>query len=575
MPGTPEANSRLNWRYAIPAGGHLTDYRYRRWLESIKAATWWYRETDENGCTRASSAIEIGKQLRMFAAWAIGEGISSPGALGKEEVDQFIVHVASLGITENSALTKFVALRQLWLLRDHLPYFLASDPFPIHGEMTNAARNAGKLGGHTLSLEPRTVFYAFNEALKWLKRIDDIKSIRNFILEIAREYDDETDGDEFRNARGALISTVVKVEMEGWSWLAEIDIDATLPPSEQFRIILGRCYGAMLVLLFGFVAFRKHEAAYLTENCIELKGVHANMSGRVRKTSATPTGKQTERAVHEVVVQVVSALKSLAEDIRPPGHTELLITDPVRSMVYSGAAKPATTNYIYSVIDEFARSIIMEISRPLRPHMLRRAFCQLHIWRYELGDLDTLSGYMFHAGPQYTLQYISAEDAEKYLPEGQRQLAFDILSRNLAGETELAGGFSSWLRRYRDRLQAVVRVLSVERLVDALRRMMARQDLWIVAGPHGYCVRSRLRDRLARCSTDGRHPDYGNRTDVHCSKCPNFLVHVAFLDHWIGMGRAHKAVLDAASAPSPLVEAARRGLSSSNRIIEQLTGSRA
>ena len=574
LPGTPAASSRLRWKYALPSGKYLSDTENRLWLEAVKCATWWYRETDENRSSRASSAVALGRELRMIAAWAIDQGISSPSQLERDDIETFIEYVTSLKVVISTARSKFLALRQLWLLRKHLPFALQSDPFPIQGDIESAARLAGTPDGHTLSLEPRQVFWAFNEALKWLDRVPDIRSTRNLILETHRDCLNNSSTINCHQ-RGERISASVNNAMSQWSWRSDCSINRGSFPSERFRIELGRCYGALLVLLFGFVAFRKHEAAYLTEDCIDLAGPIANLLGRVRKPSKTPTGMPTERAVHDVVVRVVAALRELAVDIRESERKELLITDPVRSMVYDNGPQPVWTRYLYSVIDEFSTSIDLNLTRPLRPHMLRRAFCQLHIWRYELGDLDTLSRYLFHTASGNTLPYIGPEESDDYLPEAEQTLAFDVISRNLDGKTELAGGFSAWLQRYRDRLRATIQVLSVERIAVAVRHLMAKQQLHIVAGPHGYCVRSTVRDGFAQCSTDGEKPDYANRTDIHCASCSNFLTHSAFLGHWVQMSNVHRAVLASKSSPAPLAEAARRGLAASIRIIEQIRASSA
>ena len=569
LPGIPPSHSRLRWDYGTRDGGRLTDARNWRWLETIKAATWWYRETDENNSNRASSARGLAMELRIIAVWAIDRGINSPVELAHEDLEDFVAHIMSLGVGESTASCKLLAWRQLWMLRDHLPFSLRADPYPVRGELKSVARLAGKQGTHTLSLVPRDVFRCFDAALKWLDRVEQIRDARNLVLQIVDGYSEEVGG-ENTNCRGALITAVLEIEMKGWLWLATEPPSRGATSSDRLRVELGKCYGALLVLLFGFVAFRKHEAAYLTEECVELRGLMPMLVGTVRKSSPTPTGRATERAIHEVVVRVVSALRALVADIRAHGSTELLVTDPVRSGQYERGSRPATSAYMYSVMDGFVDSVGLELPRPLRPHMLRRAFCLLHMWRYELGDLDTLSGYLFHNAREHTVRYIGIAEAERYLPEAQQSLLFDLLYRNLTGETELVGGFAEWLKRFRDRLRAVVRVLPLERIADAVRRLISRQQLDIVPGAHGYCIRSPSRDQLAQCSTDGKVPDYWNRTDVHCARCPNFLAHAGFQDHWERMLGVHRAVLNDKRVPHPLAEAAARGVQACRRILSRM-----
>lgn len=565
LPGAEEAAYRLNWSYQIKGFGNLLDERNKRWLDAIKATCWWYRETDQNESNKASTTIAYGIQLRMIAAWAIGRSIRSPAWLQQGDVEDFLAHIKSLNITSGSASFKLSALRQLWLLRDHVGDTLKFDPFPIRGSLEAAAALAGVRGQHTHSLEPRQVFQAFNEALKWLDRVEDLIVGRNRVLEISKKYELN-----YTDPRGHQISEALTQEMLGWKWLSKEVRTAGPCPSDVLRRELGKCYGALLVLLFGFVAFRKHEAASLKESCIDLTKAIPELLGRLRKTSKTPSGKATQRPVHDVVVKVVDALRALSVDVRQDGDESLILTDPVLSRRYSEFAQPVTTNYLYRVIDEFALSIGIEIDRPLRPHMLRKAFCLLHMWRYEVGDLETLTSYLFHRDGQYTLDYVAIEDADQYLPDAQQSLLFDVMSRGLLGKSNSAGGFSNWLARLRNRLHASVQVLSLDRIMEYVKRLANRQNMSIEPGPHGYCIRSNTRDRHARCSTDGVGPDYANRTDAHCSICPNLYAHEGSRPHWLERKRVHEAVLAREDAPSPLREAAQRGLKACERTLGQM-----
>ncbi|WP_280153247.1 tyrosine-type recombinase/integrase [Piscinibacter sp. XHJ-5] len=562
LPGAPPASSRLNWSYALGRNGNLLDARHARWLNAVKAATWWHRESDHTESHRSSTTNAYGIQLRMIAAWAIDQSIRSPSEFQQSDIEEFAGHIKSLNVTVSAASFKLSSVRLFWLLRDHLDEALAFDPFPVHGSLERTARLVGKGDAHTHSLEPQQIFFAFNEALKWLDRLHELKAARNCVLAISQEYESK-----WTDPRGRLISEAVCAEIATWKWFNQESLREGPYPSEVLRKELGKCYGALLVLIFGFVAFRKHEAASLKESCIDVTAAYPELLGRVRKTSKTPTGKETQRPVHAIVVQVVDALRALSVDLRRDKDDSLILTDPVWSRRYSEPAQPATTRFLYRVIDEFALSIGLDIHRPLRPHMLRKAFVLLHMWRYEIGDLETLASYLYHEDGQYTLDYVGVEDADRYLPEAQQSLLFDVFTRAILGTSRFAGGFGSWLSRLRLRLQASVQVLSLDRIFQYVKRLAERQNMSIVPGPHGYCIRSNTRDRHARCSTDGLGPDYANRTDVHCAACPNLFAHAGSREHWIGQRKVHVLVISRQDAPTPLREAAVKGLEACDRIL--------
>ncbi|MBT9500038.1 MAG: site-specific integrase [Burkholderiaceae bacterium] len=367
-----------------------------------------------------------------------------------------------------------------------------------------------------------------------------------------------------------LIMDVIRVEMTSWPWLKEIRLSGTSDPRREFASVLRQAYGAMIVLLFSFVAFRKHELAYLEVDCVDMTATVTRLTGLVRKTSPTPSGTTTDRRIHPVVAEVVEALLSLSGGIRPDGFRDLLLMDPVCIAADRGKARPVETRNLYRLMDSFIAGSNVELGGRLRPHMLRRAFCLLYAWRFEIGDLITLKEYLYHHSIDMTAAYIEEWEVDEYLPEAEQDLVAELFERRYLGVSSLAGGMSDWISRFTTKLAAKFRVLSVEALATFARESVSRQGITIVASPHGYCFRSPVRDAQARCSVNGEGPDYANRKDSHCAICPNFLAHEGHKEHWEAQLSTHQRVLAYVGVPAPLAEAARQGVAACQRILGRI-----
>jgi hypothetical protein len=569
LQGQPVSSATLSWDYDLGEYGSLTDTQHEGWLNFIRLATWWYREDPSNGCNRNSSAIAFGKELRIFARWCIEHRISAISDFSKDDLNSYKTHIATLKLTVSTVTSKLVAVKMLWLLRRRLDPCLSFDPFPPTQRISKVAKKLGIADGRTASLKPRILFIAFERALRWLPRATDLKRARNLVLRIHHN-----NVRLHYNERAERISEALKEELSTWDWLDQRRLSRAKSVVGLLRNLLQQAYGAMLVLLFGFVAFRKHEAAYLKTDCVCVAGAVARLRGIVRKTSATPTGQVTDRIIHPVVVDVIKFLEGITDDIRPKGLEDLLITDPVCSSQYEIDPRPMDTRYIYGLIDDFVASEGLDMPCALRPHMLRRGFCLLYAWRFEIGDLLTLKEYLYHFSIEMTMAYIEEWEVDEYMDQSEQELMIDLFERNFHGHNGLAGGVGDWLSRLAQKIATRLKVLSLNQLVTYATEAAERQSVTIVAAPHGYCFRSRLRDAHARCSTDGVGPDYANRVDSHCSMCPNFAAHEGHRAHWEAQLNVHKSVVDYPAVPRSLRDAARQGIAACERMLAKLDAAR-
>jgi site-specific recombinase XerC len=566
LKGQSASTNCVNWEYDMGHFGVLTDAQHSRWLLTLKLAVWFYRDEPLQSSRSNSSAIVLAQELKRLARWCVEHGVLSLDRFKRADFDVLKKYLKSLGLSQSTIESRLLALVQLWRLRANLPDKLQFDPFPKRGQLKKISRLLGQANGHTPSIKPRPLFELMNAALQWIRRIDDIRDLRDQVLDMRR-----ADGGLSGKDKSILIKDVIRVEMNSWPWLKEIRLPSTSDPREEFASALRQAYGAMIVLLFSFVAFRKHELAYLEVDCVDLSATVTRLAGLVRKTSATPTGTKTDRQIHPIVAEVVEILLSLSNGIRPDGHRDLLLMDPVCIAADRTKVRPVETKNLYWLIDSFVGGTNVELGTRLRPHMLRRAFCLIYAWRFEIGDLITLKEYLYHHSIDMTSAYVEEWEVDDYLPEAEQDLVAELIERRYLGISNQAGGMAGWISRFTAKFAAKFRVLSVEALAAFARASMSRQGITIVASPHGYCFRSPARDVQARCSSGNRTgPDYANRRDTHCAICPNFLAHEGHREHWEAQLTTHQRVLAYVGVPEPLAEAARLGEAACRRILRTI-----
>ena len=152
----------------------------------------------------------------------------------------------------------------------------------------------------------------------------------------------------------------------------------------------------------------------------------------------------------------------------------------------SDATDELDTGKIYRLVERIAQ--LANIRMDVRPHMFRRAFSMIYIWRYELGDLHYLSRMLKHNDLTHTIAYTQGDDIKIFLMDAERDLARSIMERALTGKELLGGGFGSLLERVGRRIRANTTVLRPDQFDSWIEPRIRSGQFSIRPGPQGYCV---------------------------------------------------------------------------------------
>ena len=402
-------------------------------------------------------------------------------------------------------------LRAIGLLGEQLPEPMPFVPYLWRGELKKVAKSIGRPNGRTRTLHPERFFRLLDHALGVLE------SGEKWIA-LGEEYA------QFREAAGV---PALKAKQLGVS-------------AEEILAKNREVYGSCIVIALSLLSPRKHEVASFEVGDARraIEEDDEILTGRLTKSSNGSGGRRTERPTIpelrkavELVLRIVGA--SGNDDTSPLFRISVL--DAYRT---ERKNDPLDTGQIYRLIEYVAKCAGVTIR--VRPHMFRRAFSMIYVWRYEFGDLAYLSRFLYHNDLKHTLAYVEGDDIQEFMSDAERELGRSLMERALVGKEAFGGGFGAWLERFARRLRARVAVIRPEHVDHWIRARVADGGFSIVPGPHGYCVTFRDRGGLAACSTDRKRPDFRNRTDQHCARCGNFLLTDRSVQYWESLLEAHQ-----------------------------------
>lgn len=500
-----------------------------------------YVESLDSAAKRVTTIVNFARAVRSLVGWACWERkCSALSQFSKDDLQAYEGYIETLGLTRGHVEIRLGVMRTLWLLRDHLPEAIGFAPYRGRGELKRATKRLGRPDGRTATLKPAYFFRLLDHALS--------------VLESGEVWVER--GEAYAQFRENIERPSRKAPSLGVSAQTILDKNREL-------------YGSCAVVVLSLLAPRKHEIAnYVIGDARRLIEDDAGgiLSGRVTKSSNGSGGRETERPVIpelkkaiELVMRIVGASDSNDEDA-------LFRTSLLDSYRTKHIGEPLDTGQIYRLIEFSAKCAGVPIK--VRPHMFRRAFSMIYMWRYEFGDLAHLSRFLHHNDLKHTVAYVSGDDIREFMSDAEKELGRSIMERALVGKEAFGGGFGGWLERFARRLRARVSVIRPEHVEDWIQARVSDESFSIKPGPHGYCVIFRDRGAKAACSTGGNAPNYGNRTDQHCACCGNFLLTSRSVGYWEASLDAHGRVLKSSrikvmkAAAKEAVDAAKRMLAS-------------
>lgn len=246
---------------------------------------------------------------------------------------------------------------------------------------------------------------------------------------------------------------------------------------------------------------------------------------------------------------VIEAVKNMERNRRfgPDEQTGTIFELPK----FSSSADPtpfATRKSLQAFCDFVGASAIgtvNDVPWKVAPHQLRRCFAVLYIWRYDAGDLESLSYHLRHFTLRMTIRYCGDRDLFEEI--GLQAAAFteqkikDIAS----GLVNFAGVYGKKLAKLIGRMIHSIELTSERDLERKIRRMVEEQKLHLKATPWGYCGcssapshRRRAACQQKSCASraidfDGR-PNPTGSDEERCSRCFFFYADSTRVPHWEG-----------------------------------------
>lgn len=518
--------------------------RWNYWKNYGKRVAYWAMESDSIACNKASSLAVLAREIRSLCEWlCFHRKCLDIQSVTQSDVASYERYVESLGLAENSVMSKLYLLSYFWELSDVVGEGLSFAPYFGQGDLKKIAKRIGTPNGRTPTLYPMEFFEVLNAALECMGRSSEIIGLLETYLECS-----EGKCRSFRFKR------------------------ATGVPASVFIAEARELYGACLVVLFSLLGLRKHELAGITYRnvCDLLESDSTEIEGVVHKTSGTLTGRITKRASIDEVKVAFRVVGLLTDATRKSVTTNaFFLRLPLKHSASKNPCYELTPNALYRLLDGFASSA--GVNRKLRPHMFRRAFSLLWSWRFEVGDLSQLSKLLYHNNEAFTKFYTEDEDVWQFLPDAEQSITFEILEKAMLGNINIVGGFGATIRRYQRLLTAKVEMVTPERVESFVRKLVDRFDYTVIPNNDGYCFINAARGHQAKCSTDGKNANYANRDETKCACCPNFGVDDSRMGYWESRKKHHSAVLNSSSIDK-LVKASQQGVERAEKVLSALRG---
>ncbi|WP_349999138.1 hypothetical protein [Stenotrophomonas lacuserhaii] len=434
-------------------------------------------------------------------------------------------------ISSSSVDSKLSAFRALWMMRTTLGFEFSVKIYPRRGDVRAAARRVGVPNGRTRTLAPYYYFKLLDESIRMVSGGPDV-------LQRLEKYLEE--GRPRRSGGNALI--------------------------KEARLL----YGACCIVILSLHADRKHQVASISVGqAVSAVDSGLDLAGRVFKVSNGCGGEPTDAPVIPELRMALQVLLRMTGGSDVDAELPLFRVPVMDQTLKRTPSDPLDSPAIYRLIQGFARHVGIDVI--LRPHMFRRAFSMIYIWRYELGDMDCLKRILRHRNFKHTLAYVEGDDVFQFASDSRKELAYHLMERAMSGAEVFAGGFGSLLARLARRLRSSTVVLGPEQVDDWLRPSFDRGEVHLRPGPQGYCVIVGDRGRKAACSTSLPEADLVNRTDQHCAGCSNFLATGAFKDYWQRSLDVHQKVLDSSGLEVVRINALA-GVCAAKRILSQFGG---
>lgn len=444
----------------------------------------------------------------------------------KNDIDAYEEYLKSLYYSRSHIEALLSTLKELW----GVPCGLRFNPYPPSSNFRNKIRAIGLPDGHRPTLSPKDGLKILNSCLELVLNSDQDLCDYESYLKIKSER-------KSLNPKDKRSPAIFK-EIFGYG-------------VELLNNKIRTIYGAAIIVTLSLTALRKHEISEIriSDALSLLSGERDILTGIERKTARVKAGKETRRETIPELVKAIEVLVRLTKESRDTYKSEkLLLKLPMYNCVNkkSIGIPELGTSSLYSLLNLICKHVGYQKGN-LRCHMFRRFYSMMYVWRFEVGDLHSLSKMLFHNSLHFTKAYTEDESVFEFLPEELQKLTHSVFEDALLHEKAVTGRFSKVFERYKKLIQVNVNLSKPENASDLIHSIIERNDYEVIAVHDGYCFINKKRVRYAKCSTNGITPDYSNRSENVCSGCPNFGVTEAKYESWKLREKGHKSVAESTS----------------------------
>lgn len=327
---------------------------------------------------------------------------------------------------------------------------------------------------------------------------------------------------------------------------------------------------AARIVLGVFQARRESELTSLSTDCISLEEGHlwfeSHIAKSLRRDKKLPTVRTTADAV--------ALLDRWSMRGREGNGTNRLFShwEPLGDAI--SVVKPNQD------LNRFAALALEKpLSAPLQVRQFRRFFAVTFMWRYRLGSLPALSGFLCHSGLSMTWEYVTEKVGTTVMREAQAEFSKEMLVGAALGRIKLFGSFGRtwhrWAERIRAQVKASIEFVNTPQEADRifLKHVEAGVRM-LTPTPGGVCAAGdRERDnKRAMCGVPdlevpGRHvkkPELAR--PAQCASCPFSATDETHRAHWVSIAAEARAAADSAS-PSIIRDRARLDAPKLERVV--------
>ena len=331
---------------------------------------------------------------------------------------------------------------------------------------------------------------------------------------------------------------------------------------------------ACAVVIAAFSARRAAEITSLKAGCIKQHNSNIWLTIFIHKTLQA----EDTVPVPEIVKEAVSVLEKISAKARSDRGDDRLFQF---SSEYASWSADTISGKLSSNIEDFG--FYLDIPKwkgelwQFKAHQFRRFFAILYVYIYDLGDFGVLSYYLRHFNPEMTRHYIRDDELGQILSDVKREQAVSIIYNAALGNSRVSGKMGNRLvaaaQRLREQMAKRLTVVSEDRLVQKIERMLQMQQLELHATPWGYCAVKRAKEAPCIITDDSvGEMDFSRAHAGICRACDYSMRTPEFVPLWEKTRSQHLSIASSNTVPRILRTASERCVSDLNALIEESKG---